>query len=161
MEGGRSFQRKIDVEARELEREIEVYGNLRDTFHEMKVRLLLSKDELCLLDVEGWVVRGFTSKCRLAEEGLGSLKGLSLGAGFRNQLLERIGHEKGCTHLVSLILQINHSAPLFRGFHRDEVYQDFGFHWEERPPDVMIARYPQIKNICIAFAVNEADRQKD
>lgn len=76
-----------------------------DVIHHMKVTLTVSWPELVVTAIDG-AMRAFphAGVCPDALPPLQSLVGVAVGAGFTRAVNERIGRERGCTHVTALIL---------------------------------------------------------
>jgi hypothetical protein len=76
-----------------------------DVIHYMEVTLTVTWPELVLARVEG-AMRTFphAGVCPDALPPLQSLVGVAVGPGFTRAVNQRIGRERGCTHIAALIL---------------------------------------------------------
>jgi hypothetical protein len=76
-----------------------------DVIHHMEVTLTVTWPSLVIAAVEG-VMRTFphAGVCPDALPPLQSLVGVAVGRGFTRAVNERIGRERGCTHVTALIL---------------------------------------------------------
>jgi hypothetical protein len=76
-----------------------------DVIHHMEVALTVSWPALGISAIEG-VMRTFphAGVCPDALPPLQSLVGVTVGPGFTRAVNERIGRERGCTHVTALIL---------------------------------------------------------
>jgi hypothetical protein len=76
-----------------------------DVIHHMEVTLTVGWPELVITAIEG-TMRTFPHPgvCPDALPPLQSLVGIEVGRGFTRAVNERIGRERGCTHVTALIL---------------------------------------------------------
>jgi hypothetical protein len=76
-----------------------------DVIHHMEVVLTVSWPALVVTAIEG-AMRTFPHRgiCPDALPPLQSLVGVAVGRGFTRAVNERIGRERGCTHVAALIL---------------------------------------------------------
>ena len=76
-----------------------------DVIHHMEVTLTVAWPELVISAIEG-TMRTFPHPgvCPDALPPLQSLVGVAVGRGFTRAVNERIGRERGCTHVAALIL---------------------------------------------------------
>jgi hypothetical protein len=83
-----------------------------DVIHHMAVTLTVAWPELVITEIEG-TMRTFPHPgvCPDAVPPLQSLVGVTVGRGFTRAVNERIGRERGCTHVTALILAM---GPIVR-----------------------------------------------
>lgn len=76
-----------------------------NVIHHMEVTLTVSSPDLLVVAIEG-TMRTFphAGVCPDALPPLQSLVGIAIGRGFTRAVNERIGRERGCTHVAALIL---------------------------------------------------------
>ena len=76
-----------------------------DVIHHMEVTLTVAWPELVITAIEG-AMRTFpyAGVCPDALPPLQSLVGVAVGRGFTRAVNERVGRERGCTHVAALIL---------------------------------------------------------
>jgi hypothetical protein len=76
-----------------------------DVIHHMEVTLTVTWPDLLVAAIDG-VMRTFphAGVCPDALPPLQSLVGIAIGRGFTRAVNERIGRERGCTHVAALIL---------------------------------------------------------
>lgn len=80
-----------------------------DPLHEMHVRLTFD-EELRLHDAEAATVASPHRMCPEAAPAIHKLKGLTITGGFMRAVRERVGGEKGCTHINELLAQMATTA---------------------------------------------------
>lgn len=73
-----------------------------EPLHEMWLRLTLD-DALQVQDVVAVTAAGPYAICPAINAAFGQLKGLTIGKGWRREVLARVGGVRGCTHLVELL----------------------------------------------------------
>ena len=90
--------------------------------HHMAVRLLVNCSNLLIEDVDVDLISVPREVCRETIECLAPIKGLTITKGFTAKVKKLAGGNKGCTHLVELLLSM---APA--------VFQGFGAHQLQKP----------------------------
>lgn len=90
--------------------------------HHMAIRLLVNCSNLVIEDVDVDQMSVPREVCRETIDCLDSIKGLTITKGFTSKVKKLAGGNKGCTHLVELILTM---APA--------VFQGFGAHQTQKP----------------------------
>jgi hypothetical protein len=141
--GKKVHARNIEVTTDEYDRQrIMVEGVLRDdrfqeshvitgeTFpsgvvHHMAIRLLVNCSNLLIEDIEVDLISVPREVCRETIDCLAPIKGLTITRGFTSKVKKLAGGNKGCTHLVELILAM---APA--------VFQGFGAHQSQNPSNI-------------------------
>jgi hypothetical protein len=112
--------------------------------HHLAIRLLVNCSNLMIEDVDLEMMSVPRKVCREAIDCLSAIKGLTITKGFTTKVKKLAGGNKGCTHLVELILAM---APA--------AFQGFGSHQSRKPsvlnPDQikMISQY--LVNTCHAW----------
>ncbi|MBM3566871.1 MAG: DUF2889 domain-containing protein, partial [Alphaproteobacteria bacterium] len=109
----RGFKREDglwDIEARLVDTKTYSFDNADregiragEPIHEMAVRLTVD-DNLAVQDIEVSSDHGPFSICAGATANYRTLRGLSIGPGWKKEALERVGAAKGCTHITDLIV---------------------------------------------------------
>jgi hypothetical protein len=94
----------------------------RGVVHHMAIRLLVNCSNLLIEDVDVDLISVPREVCRETIDCLAPIKGLTVTKGFTSQVKKLAGGNKGCTHLVELILAM---APA--------VFQGFGAHQSQNP----------------------------
>ncbi len=90
--------------------------------HHMSIRLLVNCSNLLIEDVDVDLKSVPREVCRETIDCLAPIKGLTITRGFTSKVKKLAGGNKGCTHLVELILAM---AP--------SVIQGFGAHQSQKP----------------------------
>jgi hypothetical protein len=90
--------------------------------HHMSIRLLVNCSNLLIEDVDVDLTSVPREVCRETIDCLAPIKGLTITRGFTAKVKKLAGGNKGCTHLVELILAM---APA--------VFQGFGAHQSLKP----------------------------
>lgn len=88
----------------------------------MAIRLLVNCSNLLIEDVDVDQISVPREVCRETIDCLATIKGLTITKGFTSTVKKLAGGNKGCTHLVELILAM---APA--------VFQGFGAHRSQKP----------------------------
>lgn len=92
--------------------------------HHMVVRLRVNCASLVIEDVEADLISIPREECRETIDCLAPLKGMTIARGFTSKVKRLAGGNRGCAHLVELILAM---APA--------VFQGFGAHQAQKPVD--------------------------
>lgn len=77
--------------------------NSGEPIHDMRIRVTLN-DDLVIQEAEAGFNAGPFGICPAIAEVVSTLKGLRISAGWRKDVLERMGRTRGCTHLTELLL---------------------------------------------------------
>jgi hypothetical protein len=90
-----------------------------DTFpsgviHHMAIRLLINCSNLLIEDIEVDLISVPVEACRETIDCLAPIKGLTITKGFTSKVKKIAGGNKGCTHLVELLLAMG--PAIFQGF---------------------------------------------
>jgi hypothetical protein len=113
-------------------------------FHHMAIRLLVNCSNLLIEDVEVDLIAVPREVCRETIDCLTPIKGLTITKGFTSKVKNIAGGNKGCTHLVELILAM---APA--------VIQGIGAHQSQKPSsldfDQAKAVFRFLVNTCHVF----------
>ena len=90
--------------------------------HHMAIRLLINCSNLLIEDVDVDLISVPREVCRETINCLAPIKGLTITKGFTSKVKKMAGGNKGCSHLVELLLSM---APA--------VFQGFGAHQSQKP----------------------------
>jgi hypothetical protein len=90
--------------------------------HHLAIRLLVNCSNLMIEDVDIEMMSVPRKVCREAIDCLAPIKGLTITKGFTAKVKKMAGGNRGCTHLVELILTM---APA--------AFQGFGAHQSRKP----------------------------
>lgn len=130
----------IDVKSVEFENMDRGLVKPGEPIHEMWLSLTLNLD-LKILDAEARNIWGPYKICGDITPNFKRLVGLTIGRGWRKQVMELLGGTKGCTHLVELLGPIATTA--FQATYQDRVARD-------RLVDTDVR--PALLNSCHAYA---------
>lgn len=78
--------------------------------HRICVRLLLGGEPLSILDAEAEMPIVPHDECCATQETVKKIIGLAITHGYGEEILERLGGVKGCTHMVQLIMAMGNAA---------------------------------------------------
>jgi hypothetical protein len=112
--------------------------------HHLAIRLLVNCSNFLIEDVDIDMISVPRKVCRESIDCLAPIKGLTITKGFTSKVKKLAGGNKGCTHLVELLLAM---APA--------VFQGFGAHQSQKPSDLdpdqakMISQF--LVNTCRAW----------
>ena len=73
--------------------------------HHLFIQLVLD-DALTIQDISASMEATPFGECRQIEDALQCMRGVTLGAGWRKTINDRLGGVRGCTHLNELLLQM-------------------------------------------------------
>lgn len=111
--------------------------------HDMWLRLVVD-DQLVVRDAEAKLDVGAHGICHLVAPNFKALTGLTIGPGWNKLVRERLGHGRGCTHLVEMLSQMATAALQAM--------------WSEREPEGEVERKPEDRelspsmlNSCYAY----------
>lgn len=90
--------------------------------HHMAIRLLVNCSTLLIEDIDVEQMSVPQEVCRESVDCLAPIKGLTIARGFTSKVKKLAGGDRGCTHLVELLLSM---APA--------VFQGFGAHQLKKP----------------------------
>jgi hypothetical protein len=111
----------------------------RGVIHHMAIRLLVNCSNLLIEDVDVDLISVPREACRETIDCLDPIKGLNITKGFTLKIKKMVGGNKGCAHLVELLLAM---APA--------VVQGFAAHQSQKPST---SDYDQAKKM-LQFLVN-------
>lgn len=141
--GKQLHKRKIEVSTYDYDgQRIIVEGLLRDdrfqesypitggifpsgVIHYMTIRLLVNCSNLLIEDVDVDLISVPMDVCREAVDCLAPIKGLTVTKGFTSKVKKIVGGNKGCTHLVELLLAM--APAIFQGFDAHESQKPSAF----------------------------------
>lgn len=112
-EAGRDF---VIVEGRLVDDRLNEYhlvtGEKRPPgeIHHMVVRLLVDATAFTIEDVEVELVRTPREECRELRESLEVIRGERIARGFSRRMRDLLGGTRGCTHLLTLLLDMGPAA---------------------------------------------------
>lgn len=120
-----------------------------DTVHDIAIEGYLRLPELILESVEAASTKQPFGECEASLDPVRGLSGLTLGPGYRQAVIERIGGARGCTHYLTLALGLVelHTLVTFLQMRAEASYEDrddgewmaAGLRIEPRLVDVCIA----------------------
>lgn len=93
--------------------------------HHMAIRLLVNCSNLLIEDIDVDQMSVPRELCRETIDCLAPIKGMTIAKGFTSKVKKLAGGNKGCTHLVELILAM---APA--------AFQGFGAHQSRKPSNL-------------------------
>jgi len=80
-----------------------------DPVHDLWLRLVINRD-MMVQSAEAKLDVGAHSICHLVAPNFAALAGLQIGPGWNRMVRERVGHGRGCTHLVEMLAQMATTA---------------------------------------------------
>ncbi|MDT7658946.1 MAG: hypothetical protein QOF38_3661 [Pseudonocardiales bacterium] len=99
--------------------ELRIVSTLRDTstsvadstdvelIHDLRLEATITLPDLVITEVAGHSDQQPYDQCALTLAPLGRLRGLTLKRGYRRQVMERLGGTQGCSHFLTLALELS------------------------------------------------------
>lgn len=106
-----THRRTIVIESFDSDESFEIVASLQDErpwadgenlvsdVHRMSLRMLIDRATLTVTDVNASMERTPHAECTAIEPAFRSLIGVSVTRGFNKEVSERVGRQRGCTHL--------------------------------------------------------------
>ena len=123
-----------------------------EVIHSLSIEGTISLPDLVILSIEPRAHHQPYQECARSLDPVRKLVGLRIGPGFRAQVLSTLGGTRGCTHFLTLVLDLaaSHTLSLFLRM-RAKVRFD-----SRNDPDgawigTGLAIEPRIENACIAL----------
>lgn len=88
---------------------IDVVRAADEAIHDMWLRLTVDRD-FVVRKSEAVMDTGAHGLCHLCTPNFADLEGLRIGGGWNRKVRERVGHGRGCTHLVEMLSQMATTA---------------------------------------------------
>jgi len=114
-----------------------------EPIHDLSLRLTFDR-QMIVTKAEAKLDMGAHGLCHEVAPNFASLAGLHVGPGWNRNVRERVGHGRGCTHLVEMLAQMATAAMQAM--------------WSEREPDGEVDRpaeerelKPGLINTCYAY----------
>lgn len=154
-----SFQRQVSTSVYHTDDGVLVVAVLNDTFHDMRMAILVDPEKREIADIRAVMLRYPFSICPESTESYKRLIGLKLfEPGTMKRIHETIPRREGCTHLYHVLESC--LRALFVGGRtgkpRDSVYDRMmDLPAEERRARVM--EHPLLKGTCLSFSRPVAD----
>ena len=147
-----SFQRQVTTAVYHVDRGVLVVAILQDTYHDMRMALLIDPDSQEILDIRAVMLRYPYSVCLEAPDAYRRLIGLKI---FQPGTMKRIHgilpRRDGCTHLYS-VLEACLRALFIGGRKRDTLYDDGHKDLTDEQRRQRSMQHPMLKNTCISFS---------
>lgn len=83
-----------------------------DLIHALRLEGTISLPDLVIRSIEATSTEQPFDACAASVDPMRKLVGVRIGPGFRNQVMERIGGVRGCTHYLSMALDLGASHTL-------------------------------------------------
>lgn len=97
------FAREMKISVIEEGELMQINSYLNDTHHEIKIQLLVQPVTMKIKEISAEMVRVPYEVCPKALKGIEQLKGLPIQAGINRRVIELIGGQSGCVHVVDLL----------------------------------------------------------
>ncbi len=97
----------------------------RGVIHHMGIRLLVNCSTLVIEDIEVQLISVPREACRETIDCLDCIKGLAITRGFTAKVKKLAGGNKGCTHLLELLLAMAPAAVQGYAAHRSQKQAGF------------------------------------
>jgi hypothetical protein len=114
--------------------------------HEMTIRITVD-DRLNIIEAEAFTRNSPYEVCPSASWGFKRLKGLRIKGGWMNQVKERYGGAKGCTHLLEMLYPVGTTA-----FQTVFAYREQNLRKQGLSESEALRRKGPPPNSCYAFA---------
>lgn len=99
------FERHKNIQVNVIdENKLEIIAHMKDKFHEIKTSLVLNSDTLTVEQASAEMIIVPFDLCREVTVKMNELVGLELKRGILKWVQEIIGKNKGCAHLVDLVI---------------------------------------------------------
>lgn len=123
-----------------------------EVIHALVIDGTLSLPALEIMSIEPRAVHHPYPECAPSLEPVRQMIGTRIGAGFRARVVEVMGREKGCTHFMTLLMDLSaaHTLSVFLRMRRTARYSDrdkTGGGWMEAGLRVE----PRLENACVAL----------
>lgn len=145
------YERNINVSvSRTGDREIVTKATMLDLNHHIRVELTIDLVTRSIVGARAQMTKVPYSICQLTLSNIEKLMGLKIERGIHGEIVDRLGHSDGCTHMVDLAMEaVRLSANVMVGL------IEVGPEWFD-PGDLseeqMIKRVkPILKNTCLPF----------
>ncbi len=145
------YERNINVAvSRKNEHEIVTKATMLDLNHHIRVELTIDLRKETIVDARAQMTKVPHSVCQLTLNNIRKIVGLRIQRGIQKELVDRLGHADGCTHMVDLAMEaVRLSANVMVGLTK------VGPEWFDRgdlSEQEMIARIkPFLRNTCLPF----------
>ena len=149
-----SFQRQVTTAVYHLDEGVLVTAILQDTYHDMRMAILVDPKKLEIADIQAVMLRYPFTICPEAPDAYHSLRGLKLFApGTMKRIHQLVPRRDGCTHLYHVMESC--LRALFIGGRggkpSDSVYAQI----QDMTPEQRRQRAmqnPFLKNTCLSFS---------
>jgi len=122
-----------------------------DRIHSLLIEGVLTVPDLVIQSIEAVAIRQPYPECVVSLAPVKLLAGAKIGPGFRNRVLEVMGKTKGCTHFLTLALDLAaaHTLTTFLRMYQTADYKmrDKGGNWMKAGLQVE----PRLENACVAL----------
>ena len=78
-----------------------------ELIHDLRIEAMLTIPDLKILQITAHALQQPYDHCRFTSAPVARLRGLSLKRGFRRQVLEIMGGTRGCSHFLTLALDLS------------------------------------------------------
>ncbi len=123
-----------------------------EVIHSLGIEGTISLPDLVILTIAPFVNKQPYPECGQSLAPVHQLAGIRIGPGFRSRIIELMGHTKGCTHFLSLALDVaaSHTLTVFLRMREKAIYAD-----RESPDGAWLGTgmkiEPHLENACIAL----------
>lgn len=123
-----------------------------ETIHALEIAGVLSIPGLEILEIEPRAILHPYPECAVSLDPVRQMVGARIGAGFRARVLDVMGRTRGCTHFMSLMLDLTaaHTLTTFLRMRERAEYET-----RKAPDDdwtrTGLALVPELENACIAL----------
>lgn len=123
-----------------------------EVIHELSITGTLSLPDLVIKSIEPHAHHQPFPGCAQSVAPVRSLVGIRIGPGFRGHVLQALGRTKGCTHFLTLMLDLgaSHTLSLFLQM-RSQMPFESGDESYGKWIATGLTYEPQLENACIAL----------
>lgn len=145
------YERNINIAvSRKNEHEIVTKATMLDLNHHIRVELTINLESESITDAQAQMTKVPYSICQLTLINIRKIIGLKIQRGIHQELVDKLGHAEGCTHMVDLAMEaVRLSANVMVGLTK------VGPEWFDRgelSEQQMIDRVkPILQNTCLPF----------
>lgn len=123
-----------------------------ELIHALEIEGTLSLPELEIVAIEPRAVHHPYPQCAASLEPVRQMVGTRIGQGFRSRVLELMGRDRGCTHFMTLMLDLGaaHTLTTFLRMRETATYasrNDPDSEWLKAG----LAIEPRLENACVAL----------
>ncbi len=123
-----------------------------EVIHSLGIEGTISLPDLVIVTITPFVHKQPYPECGKSLAPVHQLAGIRIGPGFRSRIIELMGHTRGCTHFLTLALDVaaSHTLTVFLRMREKASYAD-----RENPDGAWLGTgfkiEPKLENACIGL----------